>query len=74
MEYKYIEHNKGVYEGNSYDYVLLSDGLQSLKVKNLVPEETLAQYVRGDSVDVELEVRGSKTGAPVVVLKNISAV
>jgi len=63
-EYLFVEFSKGEYEGTFYDNVLLSNGVRTLKCKNLTDEHALLAVLKPevDKVTATIEYHWGKNG------------
>lgn len=70
-EYVFVEAQAGEYEGNVYDNVYLSDGVERGKFRNETGRKKF-EFERGDLVEADFEVQFGKR-SPSLVLKELRA-
>lgn len=57
----YVGHQKGIFEGNSYNSVTVSNGIEKIKLRNKVDSELLNTLEPESSkVNITVQLRGIK--------------
>lgn len=71
----FVEWSRGTFEGKNYDSVRLSDGVETMKVKNLSgASDLLETLTRGQKVNCTFDIVPKKGDVASVVLKKIELI
>jgi len=66
----YVGHSKGEYEGSKFNNVVISNGVEKIKIKNKVDTEILNAFEPEKSrVDITVELKGRKEEPALTLVK-----